>query len=66
MLGSKKIPGALSIWTEKHGIKRFPTDGIGFGMSPDISNGEVTHMAYESKSQVEGASFPAWKYVSSY
>jgi hypothetical protein len=51
-LGDAKIPGGVCVWTEESGLMRFPSKGIGFGLSAGMSNGEITHMAYEATSQV--------------
>ncbi len=53
MLDEKHIPGGICLWTEATGL--LPFDGIrkGLGLSPDMSNGEVTSLAYEQKSQVK-------------
>lgn len=54
MINGEHIPGAICMWTEAKGIKKFPTKGIGLGLSPGLSNGEVTHMAFEPQSEVGG------------
>ena len=52
MLDDRHISGGLCIWTQSTGILPFDENQVGFGLSSNMPNGEVTSLAYEEKSQV--------------
>lgn len=52
MIDDQHIPGGLCLWTQSTGIIPFDGNQVGFGLSSNMPNGEVTSIAYEQKSQV--------------